>query len=135
MFTIILCHESFFIQQLIRFGIVGAVSNAAMYFIYLLITHLGVGPKIAMTLVYVIGASIGFVGNRTWTFTHSGSSIGAALRYALAHFLGYLLNFLILFTFVDQLGYAHQWVQAGAIIIVAGFLFIVFKYFVFHERI
>ena len=46
---------------------------------------------------------------------------------------GYLLNFVILLTFVDRLGYTHQWVQAAAIIIVAGFLFITFKYYVFPE--
>ena len=122
-------------RQLIRYGLVGVASNAAIYFIYLLITYLGVEPKTAMTLVYIIGASIGFIGNRKWTFAHRGDASGAALRYVLAHLFGYLLNFLILFTFVDRLGYAHQWVQAVAILIVAGFLFIVFKYFVFRERI
>ncbi|MFH0995207.1 MAG: GtrA family protein [Pseudomonadota bacterium] len=120
-------------RQLIRYGVVGVVSNAAIYLIYLLITYIGVEPKTAMTLVYIIGASIGFIGNRKWTFAHRGDSSGAALRYVLAHLFGYLLNFLILFTFVDRLGYAHQWVQAVAIITVAGVLFIVFKYFVFRE--
>lgn len=121
--------------QLIRYGLVGVVSNAAIYCVYLLITYLGVEPKTAMTFVYIIGASIGFIGNRKWTFAHRGNSSSAALRYVLAHLLGYLLNLLILATFVDRLGYAHQLVQAAAIIIVAGFLFIVFKYFVFHEKI
>jgi putative flippase GtrA len=122
-------------RQLIRYGLVGLASNAAIYIVYLLITRLGVEPKTAMTLVYIIGGIIGFIGNRKWTFTHRGGLSGAALRYVLAHFFGYLLNFLILFTFVDHLGYAHQWVQAAAILSVAGFLFITFKYFVFYERI
>ena len=121
-------------RQLIRYGVVGVVSNATIYFVYLLITYLGVEPKTAMTLVYIIGAAIGFIGNRKWTFAHRGDFSSAAFRYVLAHLFGYLLNFLILFTFVDRLGYAHQWVQAMAIMIIAGFLFIVFKYFVFRER-
>jgi putative flippase GtrA len=123
-----------FMVQLARYGLVGVVSNVTIYFVYLLITYHGIEPKKAMTLVYIIGASIGFIGNRKWTFTHRGNSTSAALRYMLAHLFGYLLNVLILFTFVDCLGYAHQWVQAAAIIIVAGFLFIVFKYFVFREK-
>lgn len=135
MFTIVWCHELFLMQQLIRYGLVGVVSNAAIYFFYLLITYLGVEPKTAMTLVYVIGTVIGFIGNRKWTFAHRGDSSGAALRYGLAHLFGYLLNLLILLTFVDHLGYAHQWVQVVAIMIVAGFLFVVFKYFVFCEKI
>lgn len=121
-------------EQLIRYGVVGVTSNAAIYSVYLFITYLGVEPKTAMTLVYIIGASIGFIGNRKWTFAHRGNPASAALRYLLAHLFGYLLNFLILVTFVDRLGYAHQWVQAMAIIIVAGLLFVVFKYFVFRQK-
>ena len=121
--------------QIIRYGLIGIASNLAGYLGYLLITYLGVEPKTAMTLLYIIGASIGFIGNRKWTFAHRGDSAGAALRYMLAHLFGYLLNFLILFTFVDRLGYAHQWVQAMAVIIVAGFLFIIFKYFVFAKKL
>jgi len=119
--------------QLIRYGLVGVASNFAIYFGYLLITYLGVEPKAAMTLMYILGASIGFIGNRTWTFAHRGDSSGAAVRYLLAHLFGYLLNFMILYVFVDRLGYLHQWVQAVAIVVVAGFLFIIFKYYVFPE--
>jgi putative flippase GtrA len=122
------------LRQLLRYGLVGVASNAVIYFVYLLITYLGVEPKTAMTLVYIIGATIGFIGNRKWTFAHRGDFSSAALRYIPAHLSGYLLNFMILFTFVDRLGYTHQWVQAVAIMIVAGFLFVVFKYFVFRER-
>ena len=122
-------------QQLIRYGLVGVASNTIIYFVYILITYVGVEPKIAMTLVYIIGAIIGFIGNRKWTFTYSGAPTSAALRYVFSHLLGYILNFLILFTFVDCLGYAHQLIQGMAIIIVAGFLFVIFKYFVFRERI
>ena len=121
-------------SKLFRYGLVGIASNLTIYFLYLLLTYLGVEPKAAMTVVYIIGTSIGFIGNRSWTFAHRGNFSGAALRYLLSHLFGYLLNFLILFTFVDHLGYPHQWVQAVAIVIVAGFLFILFKYFVFSER-
>lgn len=120
--------------QLIRYGLIGVASNTAIYFIYLLITYLGMEAKSAMTLVYIVGAFIWFVGNRKWTFAHRGDSSSAALRYVLAHLCGYLVNLLILYTFVDRLGYTHQWVQAAAIIVVASFLFIIFKYFAFNER-
>jgi len=121
-------------KQLIRYGLVGIASNATIYGAYLLMTHHGIEPKIAMTLTYIIGVTIGFVGNRKWTFTHHGSLFRTSIRYLFAHLLGYMLNFLLLFTFVDYLGYPHQWVQATAIIVVAGFLFIVFKYFVFRKN-
>jgi putative flippase GtrA len=121
--------------QIVRYGLVGVATNVLMYFVYLLITHLGIEPKTTMSLVYLVGASFGFIGHKRWAFAHEGGTTGAALRYAIAHVFGYFLNFLILFIFVDHLGYAHQWVQAGAIAVVAGFLFIVFKYIVFRSKV
>jgi putative flippase GtrA len=123
------------VLQLFRYGLVGLITNLVLYSFYLLITYFGIEPKTAMTISYIVGASIGFVGHREWTFAHKGALLGSGARYCIAHLLGYLLNFLILLTFVDKLGYSHQWVQAAAIFIVAGFLFITFRYFVFHTPV
>lgn len=121
------------IAQLIRYTFVGIVSNLVGYLIYLLITYLGGAPKITMTLLYGVGAAIGYIGNRNFTFAHKGSLLGPGIRYFIAHFLGYFINLAILIIFVDQFGYAHQWVQAVAIFVVASFLFIAFKFFVFRD--
>lgn len=118
-------------NQLIRYAFVGIVSNLAVYLVYLLVTYLGATPKLTMTLLYGVGAAFGYIGNRNFTFAHKGSLLDSGVRYFIAHFFGYSINLVILIIFVDQFGYAHQWVQAVAIFIVAGFLFIAFKYFVF----
>lgn len=117
--------------QLARYGLVGVTSNLLGYLVYLLLTSLGVQPILTMTLLYAVGATIGFVGNRLWVFSHTGAAMPSGARYCGVHLLGYLINFIILFVFVTRLGYPHQWVQAMAIIIVASFLFIAHKYFVF----
>ncbi|MEX1205155.1 MAG: GtrA family protein [Dongiaceae bacterium] len=119
--------------QLLRYGLVGITCNLLGYLVYLLVTYWGVEPKKTMTLLYVVGATIGFFGNRRWAFAHKGALLGAGVRYFMVHVFGYLINFLILFTLVDKLGYSHQWVQAAAIIVVAGFLFVAFKYCVFKK--
>lgn len=113
---------------------VGIASNLTMYLVYLLLTYLGITPKVAMTLLYMVGASVGFIGHRKWSFGHHGDIAGAALRYGIAHLLGYLINWLILTIFVDRLGFVHQVVQGVAIFAVAGFLFVAFKYFVFAQK-
>jgi putative flippase GtrA len=118
---------------LVRYGLVGALTNLAMYLLYLLITYFGVEPKQVMTGLYLVGALIGFVGHRNWTFTHEGALLGSGARYAIAHVCGYLINYLLLAVFSDRLGYPHQWVQASAILIVALFLFVTFKLFVFPK--
>lgn len=119
------------IEQLLRYALVGVVSNSAGYLIYLLATHAGATPKITITLLYGMGATIGYVGNRNFTFSHTGSLLSSSTRYVIAHFFGYFINIVILVVFVDYFMYSHQWVQAVAIFVVAGFLFIAFKFFVF----
>lgn len=127
-------HKNKSLFQLFRYGLVGFSSNLTAYFVYLIITNWGIEPKKAMTMVYILGVFISFVGNRKWTFQHHGDNRRTIARYVVAHLLGYLLNWLILFIFVDFLGFAHQWVQAVAIIVVASFLFVVFQHFVFTKN-
>lgn len=119
--------------QLFRYALVGITSNSIGYAVYLLFTSLGASPKVTMTLLYGLGATIGFLGNRNLTFVHKGSIFGSGIRYAIAHLFGYLINLALLVVFVDKIGYAHQFVQAVAIFIVATFLFIAFKFFVFTD--
>jgi putative flippase GtrA len=118
-------------REIIYYGLIGVVSNIAGYLMYLMITYLGCPPKIAMTILYCVGATVSFLGNRKLTFKHQGHLLGSGIKYIIAHFLGYLLNLTILIVMVDNLGYAHQWVQAVAIFIVAAFLFMALKFFVF----
>ena len=121
--------------QFFRYALVGVFSNVTGYILYLLVTWLGVSPKIAMTALYSIGAIIGFIGNRQWTFSHQGGLFSCFTRYWFVHAVGYVMNLLILIIFVDHYDYNHQWVQAVAIIVVACFLFMMFKFFVFSNNI
>ena len=110
----------------------GAASNAAGYLLYLLVTHLGLAPKVAMTFLYSVGATAGFIGNRALTFSYKGGTIGSGLRYLIAYAIGYFMNLAILIVFVDMFGYPHQLVQAAAVLVVAAFLFVALKFFVFR---
>ncbi len=120
--------------QLLRYAIVGLVSNAVGYSFYLLLTHAGVAPKITVTLLYVSTATLAFVGNRRLTFQSRGRLMGPALRYAIAHSLGYLINLALQVVLADGAGIPHQWVQLAAVFIVAGFMFLAQRWFVFAER-
>ena len=120
-------------RPLFRYVLIGVVNNLLGYLAYLLLTYWGVDHKVAMTILYLFGATLGFFSNRQWAFAHQGSILASAFRYCVAHFCGYLTNLVLLVMFVDKLGYPHQLVQAAAIIIVAGFLYIMFKLFVFRD--
>jgi putative flippase GtrA len=121
-------------RQLIKYAVVGALSNLAGYCLYLLLTYLGCTPKLTMTALYSLGASLAFFANRRFTFHHHGHMGSASVRFIVAHALGYLLNLLLLLVFVDWLGFAHQLVQAVAIMVVAIFLFVIIRIFVFAQH-
>lgn len=118
-------------SQLVRYGLVGIASNLAGYLIYLALTSMGGSPYATMSALYCAGATIGFFANRRFTFDHSGGYLAPAARYFMAHVAGYLINLGMLVAFVKYAGYPHALVQAVAIVVVAGFLFVAFKLFVF----
>lgn len=119
------------ILRFVRYGIVGAATNAAGYCVYLLITFAGASPKITMTALYTTGARLGFFGNRQWAFRHAGEIRRSAFLCVIFHTGGYLISFALLSIFVDRLGYPHQLVQAVAVVVVALYLFAVFNLIVF----
>ena len=121
--------------QLIRYGVVGLSTNAVGYILYLSLTYWGMGSKLAMSMLYCVSIAIGFVGNRRWTFSDDGGAMSAGGRYLVVYGLGYLINLCILRLFVDWLGYYHAYVQGCSILVVAVFIFVSFKFFVFPNKV
>lgn len=119
------------LRQFARYASVGVASNLTLYLAYLGVTALGMGHKLAMTLLYVTGVVVTFVANRNWSFDHDGLAHKAFARYVIAYVLGYLLNLGLLWLGVDRLNLPHQDVQAVAVIVVAISLFLMHKYWVF----
>ena len=67
-------------MQFIRYVVVGLVSNAMLYLVYILLTRLGMGPKLAMSLLYGGGVLQTFVFNRKWSFQFGGATTPALVR-------------------------------------------------------
>lgn len=119
--------------QFIRFGVVGVISNGALYLLYLGMTHVGVGHKLAATIAYAIGVLQTFVFNRSWSFRDRGPTGPALARYVTSYLLGYLLNMAVLILAVDYANLPHQWVQGIMILVLAIFLFSLQKLWVFRN--
>nr|WP_315202817.1 GtrA family protein [uncultured Albidiferax sp.] len=118
-------------RQLIRYAIIGILNNAIAYVLYLVLTYHGMGHKLAMSLLYCLGVAQTFYFNRRWTFEHSGHMSSALIRYISVYGLGYIFNLAMLVLLVDRLGLPHQWVQATAVFVIAAFLFLAQKIWVF----
>ena len=121
--------------QILRYGFVGLASNGALYAAYLILTAAGLGVKLTMTLLYVVGVIQTFIFNKRWTFRHDGPHRTAFARYCISYAFGYFLNLLVLYVLVDRLGYMHQIVQGVMIIGLAAILFLLQKFWVFRTNV
>lgn len=119
--------------QLLRFGVGGVAVNLALYVVYLVLLHLGVEYRAAMSVVYCVGTVLGFVLHRRWTFRNQGAWRRAFGRYVAAYAIGYLLNLVGLWLLVDVTRQPAAVAQGFMILVVAGFLFVVQKLWVFHK--
>jgi putative flippase GtrA len=119
------------IRQLFSYAVIGILTNSLGYSLYFLLTYFWGAPKLTMTALYAIGSLISFFANRRFTFRHDGRMGATGIRFVIALLLGYLLTLTLQVTFVDWLGFAHQVVQAIAIVVVAIFLFLLSRLFVF----
>jgi putative flippase GtrA len=119
--------------QFLRFAVVGLASNALGFCWYLLLTWLGFGPKVAMTLLFVIGTLQTFVFNKRWSFQYSGTDNSVLLRYLASYGLGYLVNLVMLVWLVDYARFPHALVQAALIFLVAILMFLLQKFWVFRN--
>jgi putative flippase GtrA len=119
--------------QIIRYGIIGILNNLLGYFIYLLVTHFWLDPKVAITLLYPVGATTAYFGHSKYSFSYQGTKRYALWRYIVAHLISYGVNYLMLRILWEEFNFPHQAVQAAAIFVCAGTLFLLFKYFVFSH--
>ena len=123
------------LRQVVRYGVVGIASNGLLYVLYLAMTHYGLGHKLAMTVAYVIGVAQTFAFNRRWTFDHQGRLGASFVRYVASYGIGYFVNLLALAALVDHLELPHEWVQGAMILCIAGLVFLLQKYWVFHTQV
>jgi len=120
--------------QFVRYATVGLATNALAYLGYLALTKLGLGPKLAMSLMYLLGTLQAFLLNKRWSFAFEGNTTRALRRYVSAYAAGYALNWLGLMLLVEHYGLPHAAVQALMIVLVALLLFTAQRYWVFARH-
>jgi len=121
-------------REAIRFGIVGLMSNVALYLLYMLLVNVGIDPKLVVSILYILGLSWTFVFNKRWSFSHRGDWGKTGVRYISLYGGLYLTNILALMLFVDYLELPHAFIQAGVVIVFIPIVFFVQRYWVFRNN-
>ena len=117
--------------QFVRYATVGLLTNGLLFLSYLALTSFDIGPKTAMSTLYVPGVLLAFAANRYWTFRHQGAIPASMARYLATYALGYVLNFAALVVLVDRLGLPDDVVVLGLIVATACLLFVLQRSWVF----
>ena len=118
-------------RQLARYGVVGLASNGIAFVVYLVITRLGFQPEATAAGLYLIGASISYIGNYSWTFSSTKSHKATLPRFALAHVAGFTVQIALISFLYRAIGLKHQMSQLVTVGCVAVMLFLLFKYYVY----
>jgi putative flippase GtrA len=117
--------------QVLRYLAVGVLTNALLFSGYLLMSTFGIGAKTAMSVLYVPGVMLGFFGHRNFAFRHEGRIPVSMVRYFATYAFGYVLNFASLVVFVDMLLLPADYVVLVLIVVTAGILYTLQRFWVF----
>ena len=117
-----------------RFATVGIASNALLYVLYLVLASgLGVAPVVAATVAWIVGVTVSFLFNRSWTWGHTGPRGSTFVRYGLLYATAYVLNILLLMLLVDRMGFRHELVQGVLIVLFGLSLYLGQRFWVFRS--
>ncbi len=117
--------------RLVRYGIVGVVSNLCLIALLFLLVRAGVGAVPAAMIVYVLGVAGTYAANKMWSFRSRVSHFKAGPRYVLVHALCAGTVAALQFVGHDRLGIDAVLVQVFAMAIVVLPLFVLMERFAF----
>ena len=130
-----LARDASTIAQGLRFAVVGATSGLVFAAVTtLLVSLLGVDPKLASIGGYIVSMPANFIGNRTFSFRSRGAWHGEALRFCILHLVNMAVAGGTMGAIVDMLGLHYAFGIVGAIVLVPLVNFVLMKLWVFAPR-
>jgi len=124
------------VAQFAKFGVVGLSNTIITYAVFTLLEEgFGVWYIAASGIGFAVGATNGFLLNRSWTFRGHGENSGAAVRWFIVQGCGLLLDLALIATFVE-LGHLNKLIaQAFATVIVVVITFFINRRWTFRAHL
>lgn len=92
---------------------------------------MGVNHLIAVVAIYIIGVLFSFVANKHWVFNSPQNGQKQFIQFVVVYLAALILNLILLYILVDIFGFQHELVQLGLIFVIAGFIFLLNRLWVF----
>lgn len=89
--------------RLARYGAAGALSNGAVFVVFLLLIWLGTPPIWSSSLCYGLGVTISYTINRRWTFASQESHLSDIPRFIVAYGLGFGVTLISMFSLLKMM--------------------------------
>ena len=129
----------FVILQLILYGIFGVLTTVINIVVYWLCTRVFFWPVVPSTVIaWTIAVLFSYWGNRKFVFRSTNSSYSAVLKEAAEFFSCRIatgvLDVVIMYVFVDVLGFHDVIIKTASNIIVIILNYIASKLFIFREE-
>jgi putative flippase GtrA len=78
--------------RFIRYGIVGLLTNGAVYVAFLLMVEAGLNPVASSAVCYCLALALSYPLNRTWTFKSNARHRRDVPRFLLAYVAGFVFS-------------------------------------------
>jgi putative flippase GtrA len=119
-------------KRLLRYTLVGAAATAVQYALLALCVEAGAWPAwLASGFGAVIGAQIGYLGNRRFTFAYRGGVGASWLKFQATAAVGALLGMLVVGIAV-HLGWHYLAAQVAATLLVLLLTFVINRLWTFR---
>lgn len=82
--------------SLIRYGIVGLVTNALLYGLFVVLIRLGLSAVLSAAVCYALGVTLSYVLNRRWSFASAASHRHDLPRFLFAYGIGFLATMIFI---------------------------------------
>jgi putative flippase GtrA len=118
-------------KQVIRYGLVGALTNGLAFFGYLVLVSFKLTPEISAFLLYIIAAVTGYFANYRWTFNSNEIHRKAMPKFLFSHLIGATSQYAIIAIVHRGLRLPHQLAQIISLGCVSILLYLLLNIYVF----
>src|SRR5258708_6688703 len=113
-----------FVAQVLRFGVAGVKNNIIYYFLYVVLSLVGIGHSLAVVIVYAFGLAYSFLISKNFVFKDQGGSNFTFVKYVLVYLFGLSVNLVGLRVLSVGLGVNHFVAQGLLVVFVSAIVFI-----------
>jgi len=121
-----------FLQQLIRFGIVGVSAMAVHFAVVSLLVPRGMAPLLANFPAFLVAFQVSYLGHRHWTFREQGHGSSSYLKLLVVSLSSFAANE-GLYAVLLHMGLGYRAGLAVVLVLVSAITFLASRFWVFRS--